>query len=185
MALPERLQLTYDDYCLLPADGKRHEIIEGEHYLTPASFIRHQAIVTRLTRMLDEHVDEKCLGTVLTSPVDVVLSPTNVVQPDIVFVASARRDVLSDANIQGAPDLVVEVLSPTTRRVDQTTKRKLYERFGVQEYWLVDPDAETVEVLRRQRGELAAIGAPTAGRGDVLESPLLPGLGIALADLFG
>lgn len=184
MALAERHQLTYEDYCLFPADGRRHEVIEGEHYVTPAPYLRHQVIVTRLTRMLDDHVERAAIGVILTAPVDVVLSPTNVVQPDLVFVSAARRDVLTDANIQGAPDLVVEVLSPSTRRTDQTTKRKLYERFGVREYWLVDPDAESIDVLRRQGGAFVTATVRTEGHGETLVSDLVPGLEIELAALF-
>lgn len=190
MALPATSKLTYEDYCLFPEDGRRHELIDGEHWMSPAPFLKHQRIVAHLTRILDGWAEENATGSVFPAPVDVVLSPVDVVQPDLVYVSAGRAEILTEANIQGAPDLVVEILSGSTRRHDLVVKRRLYERFEVAEYWVIDPDIETVTVWRLVGGELAraaelSTDAPALGEASRFESPLLPGLSIALEDLFG
>ena len=182
-ALP--LKLTYEDYLCFPEDGKRHELIDGEHYATATPNLRHQTAVGNLAFELIRFVRPRKFGRVWTAPVDVVLSDNDVVQPDVVFLAKERIILAAEgANLQGAPDLAVEVLSPATRRTDAVMKRHLYEKFGVQEYWLVDPELEKVEVYRlwdsryRRAAELSAEG------GDVLKSPLFPGLEIVLSEIF-
>ena len=182
-------KLTYEDFVLFPDDGKRHELIDGEHYVTPASNRRHQVAVTNLTALLVLAVRERRLGRVFVAPFDVVFTRYDVVEPDLLFISAERSAVLTDANVQGAPDLVIEVLSPTSRRQDEVLKRDLYERGGVAEYWLVDPEAETVKVLRRLEGdaEAARFDRPlllTLREGDALSTPLLPGLEIPLSAIF-
>ena len=182
-------KLTYEDFVLFPDDGKRHELIDGEHFVTPSPNRRHQAAVTNLTVVLASAVRERGLGRVFVAPFDVVFTRYDVVEPDLLFISAARSAVLTEANVQGAPDLVVEVLSPSSRRQDELLKRDLYERGGVVEYWIVDPEAETVKVLRRAEG---AAGASRFGRpllltlrdGDALATTLLPGLEIPLAAVF-
>ena len=182
-------KLTYEDFVLFPDDGKRHELIDGEHFVTPSPNRRHQACLRNLARGLDAFVHERRLGQVFFAPFDVVFTRHDVVEPDLLFIGTARSNVLTEANVQGAPDLVVEVLSPSSRRQDEVLKRDLYERGGVAEYWLVDPDAETVKVFRLEESEpgTSRFGRPlllTLRDGDALSTPLLPGLEIPLAAVF-
>jgi Uma2 family endonuclease len=173
-------KLTYDDYAALPDDGNRYEIIDGELFLVPAPNRSHQEISINLLMLIGPYVRAKKLGTVYHAPFDVVLSKTNVVQPDIMFVSAARDEVITDANIQGAPDLVIEILSPSHRSRDEVTKRRLYTQFEVAEFWIVDPARETVKVFRD--GEVVA--ELHAKKNDRLTTSLLPGLEIPLGDVF-
>lgn len=179
------VRLTYDDLVQFPDDGKRHELIDGEHYVTAAPNTRHQRVVTRLTGLLWSFAQSRRLGEVFVAPFDVVLSDTDVVEPDLLFVSPARAaHTLTDANMRGAPDLVVEVGSPSTRKVDETTKRRLYERYGVGEYWVVDPELDEIKVDRRADDRFERVALLSAEQGDVLTSPLFPGLELPLTDVF-
>jgi Uma2 family endonuclease len=183
------LKLTYEDYLHFPDDGRRHELIDGDHQVTPAPTPRHQLVLQNLFFSLEAHNRRHTLGRLAFAPLDLVLSPADVVQPDLIFIGRRRRDRVTDTHVDGAPDLVVEVLSESTRRRDEITKRHLYERFGVSEYWLVDPVLETVKVFRRPAPQ-----APTFGRATELSfrdqpdghlaSPLFPGLSLPLSELF-
>ncbi len=176
-------KLTYDDLLLFPDDGKRHELIDGDHYVSPSPAVRHQRVLQRLGFRIYPFVEEHRLGEVFFVAVDVLLSIHDVVVPDLFFVSDERAAIVGKANLRGAPNLVVEVLSPSNRRYDEVLKRELYERAGIQEYWLVDPEADTVKVFRRD-GE--RFGRPllfSRHDGDVLTTPLLPGLEIPLADV--
>jgi Uma2 family endonuclease len=179
-------RLTYDDFVRIPDDGMRHEIIEGVHYVTPSPNLRHQELVLRLSLTLGTFLEDRPdRGRGFLAPFDVVFTFHDVVEPDVVFVAPDQLDILTDENIQGTPALVIEILSPSTRRRDQHIKRTLYERTGVREYWLIDPDVSTVTVFRRAGdGSFPRTSELTAGGGDTLESPLLPGWSLALARLF-
>lgn len=181
----QKAKFTHEDYLLFPDDGRRHELIDGEHVVTPAPSTRHQRISGRLFLVLAGHVLRTAAGEVFAAPVDVVLSDTDVVQPDIVFVAKDGACRIAERHIAGAPDLVVEIVSESSRKTDATVKRKLYERHGVREYWLVDPELETVEVLRLGEGGFARAAELSREAGHALETPLLPGLRAALADVFG
>ncbi|MFQ5890724.1 MAG: Uma2 family endonuclease [Gemmatimonadota bacterium] len=148
MALP---QITWQDVQQLPDDGNRYEAIEGELYVTPAPTVRHQRISRRLERALDPLLTDAGHGEILHAPVGVEFPATSEgVQPDIVFISRARRSIVGEDWIRGAPDLVVEILSPTTAHRDRGVKLKLYDRQGVEEYWIVDPDGDSVEVWRFQ-----------------------------------
>jgi Uma2 family endonuclease len=177
-------QLTYEDYLLFPDDGKRHEIIEGDHYVTPAPKTIHQRASFNLALALGAFVKRHSLGLVLTAPCDVLLSDENVVQPDLLFVSTARASIVTEDNIRGAPDLVVEIISETTRKKDEVTKRKLYERFGVQEYWLLDPELETVKIFRRERQVFGRALELSKEANDVLTTDLLPGFDLAITAIF-
>jgi Uma2 family endonuclease len=177
-----RVRLSYEDLVLLPEDGRRHELIDGEHFVTASPSIRHQRILTRLLVSLDSYLRERGMGQVLPAPLDVVLSEFDVVVPDLQVLAPASSKQVTEANIQGAPDLVVEILSPSTADRDRGVKRKLYEKFGVQEYWIVDPSIETVQVWRLASGRLE-LAEPLTGN-DTLTSPLFPGLEIPLRSVF-
>ena len=176
--------LTYEDYLLFPDDGKRHEVIDGDHYVTPAPKTKHQKVSFNLTVAMGSFVKQQGLGLVLAAPSDVILSDENVVQPDLLFVSTARASIVTEDNIRGAPDLVVEIISETTRKKDEVTKRKLYERFGVQEYWVVDPELETVKIFRRaQQGYSRAVELSKEAN-DILTTKLLAGLNLALTEIF-
>jgi Uma2 family endonuclease len=185
MALHDRsARLTYDDYVLLPEDGHRHEIIDGEHYVTPAPSLRHQAISRRLMLRLGQFIEDHQLGEIYAAPAEVVLSRHDVLQPDLLFVSQERAHILTEPNVQGAPDLIIEILSGSTRRTDQGIKRERYERHGVREYWLADPARDTVTVFRLEDGEFRQAAELSARAEDVLTTPLLPGLEIRLKEIF-
>ena len=175
-------KFTYEDYRTAPPD-KRYELLDGELLLTPAPNLKHQRLQLRLGMRLAQFIEERGLGELFFAPCDVVLSDTDVVQPDLLFVSRERRHLLSNGdNVQGAPDLVVEILSPATAERDRGYKRSLYARHGVKEYWVVDPVAETVSILLTRGGALAV--AHTFGRNETLRSPLLAGFELDLDDVF-
>jgi Uma2 family endonuclease len=182
MAQPKpRIKFTVKDYMTTPED-KRYQLLDGELILAPSPTTWHQRILLRLYRAVDEFVASGGLGEVLLAPCDVVLSDHDVFEPDLLFVSNDRSNIVTTANLRGAPDMVVEVLSPGTARYDRGYKQTLYSRHGVREYWLVDPDAGTVEVLAASGQGLAPVAAYT--REDTLTSPLLAGLSIDLAEIF-
>ena len=178
------VKLTYDDFVHFPDDGMRHELIDGEHYVTPSPNRRHQKIVGELFGQIWSHLKRHPAGEVFGAPFDVVFSDFDVVEPDLLFVSRERARVLTEKNVQGAPDLVVEVGSPATRRRDEKTKLQLYERFGVQEYWVVDPDLDVIKVYRLVEGRYQRTAELTLAAHDVLRTPLIPGLELSLADIF-
>lgn len=186
MAKPAyKVKLTYEDYQLFPDDGRRHELIGGEHYVAPEPRKPHQRAVSNLHLDLGGFVRENRLGFVYVSPFDVVLSDEDVVQPDLLFVSRERSSIEEEAGIHGAPDLVVEVLSDSTRNTDEGAKLELYELSGVREYWLVDPLLETVKVHRLStEGRFQRVAELSAEEEDYLETPLLPGLSIPLDRIF-
>lgn len=175
---------TYDDLAVLPDDGKRHEIIDGEHYVTPSPITKHQVVLGDLYYLIRAYLADHPVGRVYLSPLDVVFSRFDVVEPDLLFVSNERREVVAQKNVQGAPDLAVEIVSESNRRYDEITKRQLYERYGVSEYWIVDPEIETVKVYRRTGGAFARAAELSNEAGDELTSPLMPGLDIPLHSLF-
>jgi Uma2 family endonuclease len=178
-------KLTYEDYIQIPDDGRRHEIIDGVHYLSPSPTRAHQATLINLAARLLFFAKEHQLGEIYPAPFDVLLSPNDVVQPDILFVSTARLGIITDANVQGAPDLAIEILSDSTRRRDETLKHDRYEQLGVQEYWILDCRRKTVRIFRRAQGSgFCAATELTATSGQVLTTPLLPGLGVPLREIF-
>ena len=177
-------RLTYEDYLQFPDDGKRHEIIEGDHYMTPAPRTKHQRISRRLLVALSGFAASRRLGEVFAAPFDVVLSDENVVQPDLLFVSAARADIVTEDNVQGAPDLIVEILSESSRKKDEVTKRKLYERFGVQEYWIVDPELEIVKIFKLTQQGYGRASELSKETNDVLTTELLPGFDCAVNEIF-
>lgn len=185
MTVEPKTQFTLEDYRYLPEDGKRHEIIGGEHFVTPAPIPRHQFVVNTLQEVLGPFAKSHDLGRVVSAPIDVVFSDTDAVQPDLLFIAAGRLEIIGETAIEGAPDLVVEVLSESTRARDETYKRRLYERFGVGEYWVTDPELRSVKVYRTGDDGLYRRAAElSAEAGDELTSPRFPGLAVPLADLF-
>ncbi|HLN79599.1 MAG TPA: Uma2 family endonuclease [Thermoanaerobaculia bacterium] len=181
MSVTESLRFTYDDYARLP-DDRRYEVIDGELFLTPAPTPYHQIVKGRIERLLENHVERGSLGMVLDAPCDVVLSKFDVLQPDIFFISAGRLATIGEKYISDAPDLVIEVLSPGTRRRDRTLKSKRYALFGVREMWIADPERKTIEVFVNS-GDGFRRDAAFGGE-DVLRSPLLPGLEVPLARVF-
>ena len=180
-AMTEAVKFTYEDYLLM-GEEKRYEIIDGRRYMVPAPTPYHQWISARLEQALRAFVETHDLGVVFDAPCDVVLSPTDIVQPDILFIAREHRGIITDRNIWGAPDLVVEILSPSTAAKDRDLRRKLYATYGVQEFWVVSPEAQTVEVLELVGGAYQRAGL--YARDGELRSPSFPELVIPLEGAF-
>ena len=176
-------KLTYADYELFPDDGLRHEIIDGEHYVTASPITRHQRISLRLLYLLQSYLETHAIGEVFHAPFDVLLSEIDIVVPDLVHLSKDRARFLTAKNLQGPPELVVEILSPSTRPRDERLKRDLYERVGVDEYWLVDPDGDTIVVYRRAGNAFEQPVRYT--KGQVLTTPLLPDLELPLDRILG
>ena len=176
-----RIKFTVTDYMSMP-DGKRYQLLDGELIVAPSPITRHQTILFRLARAMHDAVNANQSGGVWVAPLDVVLSNHDVVQPDIFFISSERANILTEANVQGAPDLVAEILSPATAQHDREYKRTLYSRHGVREYWLVDPEEDVVEVWAES--EAGLVLAAAYQRGDTLASPVLEGLNIPLEEIF-
>lgn len=137
--------LTYSDYVRIPEDGQRHEIIEGQHYVTPSPITRHQRISRHTHFQLYEQIELTGHGEVFNAPTDVVLSDIDVVVPDIFVVLAGNSSIIGEKNIRGAPDLVIEITSPSTKSRDLELKRRLYEKHGVPEYWVILADEDAVE----------------------------------------
>ena len=175
------IKFTYHDYLQLP-DDKRYELVEGELFLVPAPNLYHQRISRELAAALHGYLRQHALGEIFYAPCDIVFSEVNVVQPDLIFVSRERMAILTEANVQGAPDLVIEILSPSTGHRDLGIKRNLYAKYGVREYWIVDPESKTVEVLSwTETGYRTEAVVPQTG---VLNSSLFPDLNLNLAEIF-
>ncbi len=178
--MAEQGTLTYNDLLAFPDDGKRRELLDGELIVSPSPRLRHQEIVGRLYLSLGNHVVQQGSGRVYLGPTDILFSDRNVLVPDVLFVADERLGILTEKNIQGVPSLVIEVLS--NPRIDRVRKRDIYGRFGVPEYWFVDPEADRVEIYHATD---AGYGKPEIFEpGDTLEYPPLPRLQIDLTKLF-
>ena len=182
MAIAAIPKLTYEEFRQLPEDGKRYELIHGEVHLTPSPATRHQCVSQNLSSSLGPFVIKNALGELWTAPLDVSLSHDTAVQPDLIFVSKARANIIQENYIDGAPDLVVEILSPSTAAHDRATKLALYAKAGVPEVWLLDPHARTVEVLKLQ-GKKYVLDAALAGD-QKLTSSQFPGWELPLTELF-
>ena len=179
------VKLTYDDYVHFPDDGLRHELIDGERYVTPAPIWEHQAIATNLVGIIWNYLPGNPVGRVVTAPFDVILSDFDVVEPDLLFLSKERlAEIATSPWIKGSPSLVVEIGSPSTRQRDVTIKRRLCERVGVDEYWIIDPELDTVDVYRLVEGHYQRTTQASLEAGDVLTTELLPGLTLPLSTIF-
>jgi Uma2 family endonuclease len=178
-------KLTYQDFRHFPDDGRRHELIAGEHYVTPSPTIRHERLFFRLVKALLDHLDAHPIGEVFGSKTDCVMTFFDVVVPDVLLVTHDQADIVTKRNVRGAPALVVEILSPSTRGRDRRLKRDLYAREGVREYWIIDPDANTFTVFRRTTtGEFPVVATLSAEKADNLTTPLLPDFALELPNYF-
>lgn len=174
-------KLTYQDYLRTP-DDKRYELIDGELILTPSEGRAHQRVSVRLGSQFYAFVREYDLGFVYWARRDVVFSNTDIVQPDLMFISNERMHIDTEAEVWGGPDLVVEILSPSTAARDRTAKRALYAEHDVSEYWIADPDARTIAVMLL--GEQGFETVAVYGEGDTLVSPTLPGFSILVDEVF-
>jgi Uma2 family endonuclease len=183
-AWPAQGHWTYEDYLRLPDDGRRYEVIRGVLYVSPAPRFDHQYAVTQLFRTVDRFVCDKGLGLFLTAPFDVILGNiATPVEPDFLFFRAGREPHAEDPNFEGAPDLIVEVLSPGSYRYDQRIKFKAYEESGVPEYWLVDPRARTAVIyVLGEGGRYAEFSR--GGERETVRSRVLEGFSLGVADLF-
>jgi Uma2 family endonuclease len=181
MSASASASFTYRDYVRLP-DDRRFEVIEGKLFLTPAPRTSHQRICGELFAALREHVRHNDLGEVLIAPCDVVLSETNVVQPDVLFVRKGRLSIIGEKYVSAAPDLLVEVLSPGTKIRDRRLKFTLYARFGVRELWAADGDTCSIEVYENADRRFRLVKRYSAGQ--ILRSKVLPRLRLSLSSVF-
>lgn len=176
------LPFTYRDLASMPEDGKRHELIDGDLFVTPAPSTYHQSISRHLQHELMTQLEDAGLALVFDAPVDVVLDEINVVEPDLVIVASERRSIITERAIEGVPDIVVEILSPSTKERDRHWKFRLYQRFLVPEYWIVDPDLGSLEAHALGEGGYGLRGRYNPQ--SALVCPLFPTLFVELRRVF-
>lgn len=149
MRIPEgKIVLTYEDYVEIPNDGKRYELLEGELAVTPAPNPEHQAASVNLIVTLSQHIRSNDLGLLYHAPIDLILDATSVLQPDLLFIAKSRQSIITSKGIEGAPDLVIEILSPSTQRNDRITKAQIYARHKITWYWIADPEQRVLEIHR-------------------------------------
>jgi Uma2 family endonuclease len=177
-------QLTYEDLQYTPADSKRYELVEGELFVSAAPILLHQIIAGNLFAILWQYVRERRLGRVFIAPCDIVFAPSTVFEPDIFFVSAARSHIIGEKCLTGPPDLVVEVLSEGSARLDRQIKFKQYALYGVPEYWLIDPYGRTLQIFRLHGDERQYGPAQLLGFTDTLTSPLFPGFSLPLASLW-
>ena len=173
---------TYEEYCYLPNDGRRYEIVEGELYVTPSPSSTHQTVSRRLQFALMTQLEIPGLAMVYNAPFDIILAETSVVQPDLTIIRKSRRDNISKRGFEGPPDVVVEILSASTRGNDVFLKKAAYARAGVPEYWIVDPGPGHIEVF-----SLKDVGYDQGvlfDRAATLTSPSFPEVAIPLAPIF-
>jgi Uma2 family endonuclease len=173
---------TYQEFQYLPNDGRRYEIVEGELYVTPAPSPMHQTVSRRLQFALMKQLEEPGVAFIFNAPFDVILSETSVVEPDLVIIRQGRRGSFSKRGFEGGPDVVVEILSPTTRGNDVFLKKAAYARLGVAEYWIVDPDLGRIEVFRLKEGGYDQ--GLLFDRSATLSSPSFPEVAVPLAPIF-
>ena len=176
------IKYTYAEYCALPETGPRYELLEGDLLINLAPTVRHQKIVARILSALLRFVESRGLGSVVGSPIDVILSNQDVLQPDVVYVSAERETIVVKEGIRGGPDLCIEVLSPATSKLDRGPKKVLYARHGVAEYWIVEPEANTVEIYRLQENAEAPLRK--LGSDETLTTLLLPEFSLNLRPVF-
>jgi len=178
------VKFTYEDLLLFPEDGKRHELIDGEHFMSPSPFTQHQRILVNLSRIVSTFLKQNKIGALFVAPMDVVLSDFDVVEPDLLFIASEHASIITEKHIMGAPDWVVEILSVSSRKTDEMIKKKLYEQYGIQEYWIIDPELQMVKIYRMTDTKYIRTAEISCEGNELLTTPLLPGMEIQLTEIF-
>ncbi|MFZ3091546.1 MAG: Uma2 family endonuclease [Nitrospirota bacterium] len=180
-AITAQKKCTYNDYLLIE-DEKRYEVMKGELIMVPAPFTIHQRVQINLLVILSNFVRKKKLGEVLAAPTDVVLAEDIVVQPDILFISNKRLDIIKDAAIMGSPDLIIEIVSPSSASYDTIEKRDVYEKYGVKEYWLVFPQEKAVEVLAIEKGIYKEFCK--ARKTGIVKSNVIEGITVEIKEIF-
>jgi Uma2 family endonuclease len=174
--------MSAPEFRQLPEGPPYFQLIKGELFMSPSPRWRHQQIVLNIASAIREHLRKHRVGKVTIAPSDVELSPDDVYEPDIYFVSKARVGIFTEQGASGAPDLVIEVLSPSTARLDRGPKREGYAAAGVRELWFVEPRQRKIEIYTLQGSELALVR--TAGIGDTIETPLIPELTLDVREIF-
>lgn len=177
-------KLTYADYIRFPSDGRRHELVDGVHVVSPPPTLWHQTLLQRLSLELGNYLEANPRGWVWTAPVDCVFSFFDIVEPDLLVVLTEQRSIVMKRNVRGAPAIVIEILSPSTEAVDVGVKLALYENNGVREFWIVDPEAQSVKVFSGANRRFTKRVDLQADNDDMLSTPLLPGFNEPLRHLF-
>jgi Uma2 family endonuclease len=178
-----RKTYTYQDYFEMPDDGKRYEIIDGELIELQTPYIIHQTVSGNILFELVKFVNQKKVGTIYMAPLDVVFNDINVVQPDILFIATENYHIITEKNISGVPDLIIEIISPATGYYDLSGKKDLYEKFGVQEYWIVDPMKQRIEIYLNFEHKFEL--HQRLEKKGIVKSNILKGFEIDLETIFG
>lgn len=160
-AIPVKSKLGYEHYVCFPDDGRRHEVIDGDHYVNPAPNTNHQRFSRRIHFQLYAQIEEAGRGEVFNAPTDLQLTDHDIVQPDLIVILLEQRSIITPTKIKGTPDLIVEILSPSSEKNDCVLKKELYERLGVPEYWIVDPDEHAVEQFVLRDGKYESDGSHT------------------------
>ena len=173
---------TYQDYLDLPEDGKRYEVINGELVMAPAPNTSHQKVSVKLEFAIEKFLEKDNIGTLLHAPIAVVLSETVVLQPDIVFIANENSGIITEKNLSGAPDLIIEIVSPSSGYYDLIEKKEIYEKFGVKEYWIVDPRNRWLEIYFNENDKFRLM--QRVEKTGIANSIVLPGFKIQLETIF-
>ncbi|MBL7796396.1 MAG: Uma2 family endonuclease [Saprospiraceae bacterium] len=182
VALSNTKLLTYDDYvALTPPDSGNYELHNGKLIYMASPTPDHQDVVTELCARMRLFASSRKLGKVFAAPLDVVFTPTDILQPDILFIATEHLYIIGDKKIEGAPDLVVEVLSDSNKPREQRYKKEIYETHGVREYWMINPEKDSVTIFVNTNGELVAAGV--FKKNDIVSSEILPGFSIRVSEI--
>lgn len=181
--LKQKTKLTYKDYELFPDNGKVHQLINGEHYMTPSPFTRHQWISGNMVLYFRNYLEANPVGYVFYAPLDVVFSDYDIVQPDIIYVSREKKEIIGEKHIKGVPDLLIEILSKSTENIDKKLKKDLYAQYGVPEYWIVDSETDIVLCYALKEGKYELLRSYT--RHETIDTALIPGLEIKLDKVFG
>jgi Uma2 family endonuclease len=177
-------KLTYDEFQTLPRDGsKRFELIEGEVFMTPSPNTKHQMAASNLHFALRKFIDEHDFGRVFFAPYDVMFSKWTALEPDLLFIRKERLSIITEANVAGAPDLVIEILSPSNKQYDRETKMSAYEKAGVLEIWYFDPEDDSAEILNLGADGRYVVTAKLSGNAAIV-SKALPGLSLTVDEVF-
>jgi Uma2 family endonuclease len=182
LAIDEQEKFTYSDYLLLTDSDKRYEILDGDLLMSPSPTAIHQILLLKMAKLLSTFVEQNKFGQIFIVPFDVVLSDYEVIQPDIIFVSAENSHIIKPTHIQGSPDLLIEILSPSSVQRDRIIKRKIYSRNGVKEYWLINPEQKTIQQFQLQKKAFTLI--KEFGAKESLSSSFFPELVIQLENIF-
>lgn len=181
ITIPKKEKYTYEDYAKLP-EGAPYQLIGEELIITPAPMPYHQIVWRKIVSLLTQYVEKNNLGEILYSPIDVYFTEEDVFQPDIIFISKERLNIIGETKIEGAPDLIIEILSPSTAYYDLGRKYEIYEKSGVKEYWIVHPERKSIEIYQNESGQFKLV--QTAKETGTINSPFLKGLELNLEKIF-